>query len=65
MAKKPDDGGAQHKPGPKPENLKIDAEWQEAVRKGLKKPRPKKWPDDNEEGQKAPRVIEPIAPSTL
>ena len=32
-------------PGPKPEMLKIDEDWQEAVRKSLKKKRPSKgWP---------------------
>lgn len=33
------------KPGPKPDRVKIDEDWEEAVRKALKKKRPKDgWP---------------------
>lgn len=29
------------KPGPKPDNLQIDGDWQEAVKQAIKKPKPK------------------------
>lgn len=34
------------KPGPKPETLKIEGDWKQAVDKALKKKRPKAgWPE--------------------
>jgi hypothetical protein len=38
------------KKGPKPDRVKIDEDWEEAVKKALKKKRPKGgWPDHNRE----------------
>ena len=38
------------KRGPKPERLKIDEDWEDAVKKALKKKRPKDgWPDHKDE----------------
>ena len=34
------------KPGPDPEELKVEGDWEEAVKKALKKKRPKDgWPE--------------------
>ena len=36
-------------PGPKPDRLHIDGDWEEAVKKALKKKRPKEgWPSPEE-----------------
>ena len=42
-----------NKRGPKPETLKIEGDWEDAVGKALKKPRPKEgWPKhDNDSHQ--------------
>jgi hypothetical protein len=35
------------KPGPKPKAVEIDGDWREAMKKALKKKRPKEgWPKD-------------------
>lgn len=40
-------------PGPEPDRLKIEGEWQAAVRKGLKKKRPKEgWPEQEKDQEK-------------
>ena len=42
-----------HKPGPKPERVKTDGDWQDAVKKALKKPRPKEgWPKPDDDSHK-------------
>ena len=34
-------------PGPKPDAVKIEGDWEEAMGKAMKKPRPKDgWPDE-------------------
>lgn len=35
-------------PGPEPERLQIDGDWEDAVRDALKKPPPKKQPDEKQ-----------------
>jgi len=41
----PSNGPKSAKPGPKPETLKIEGNWKDAVDKALKKKRPKAgWP---------------------
>ena len=35
-----------NKPGPKPNHLKIEGDWQEAIKKAVEKKKPKNgWPD--------------------
>ena len=37
----------QDKPGPKPDHLKLEGDWKEAMKKALHKGKPKEgWPDD-------------------
>jgi len=44
---KTDSNAKGSKPGPKPETLKIKGNWQDAVRKSLKKRKPPEgWPKD-------------------
>lgn len=44
----------QQKRGPKPEHVKIDEDWEEAMTKALKKKRPEGgWPESEKE-QKSP-----------
>jgi len=31
--------------GPKPDKLKIEGGWEDAIRKAIKKPKPEGWPD--------------------
>ena len=34
-------------PGPKPEHLKLEGDWEDAVKKAIHKEKPKEgWPDD-------------------
>ena len=41
---------SKEKRGPKPERVKIEGDWEEAVEKALKKKRPKEgWPDHKDE----------------
>jgi len=41
MAKKPQD-----KPGPKPDHLRLEGDWEEAVKKAIRKEKPAEgWPD--------------------
>ena len=41
-----EDPAPESKPGPEPERLKIEGDWEEAVKKAMKKPRPDGgWPD--------------------
>lgn len=36
------------KPGPEPERLKIEGDWEDAIKKALKTPRPPEgWPDES------------------
>lgn len=44
------------KPGPEPDRLRLDEQdWEEAVKRGLKKKRPKDgWPDE-QKGEKSPK----------
>lgn len=41
---------SKEKPGPKPERVKIDEDWEDAIDKALKKKRPKEgWLDHKDE----------------
>jgi hypothetical protein len=41
------------KPGPEPDHLKIESDWEEAVKKALTKEKPKEgWPDDKDKPKK-------------
>jgi len=41
------------KSGPKPERVKIDMNWEDAVGEAMKKPRPKDgWPDPEKDKKK-------------
>ena len=43
------------KPGPKPDRVKIDENWEDAVKKALDKPRPKEgWPEDDDDSHSGP-----------
>jgi len=33
------------KPGPKEDRLKLDGDWKKAMKKAVRKPKPKEWPD--------------------
>lgn len=40
------DAKSKRKPGPEPDHLKIDDDWEDAAKKAVKKERPKEgWPD--------------------
>lgn len=40
------------KPGPDPERLKIEGDWEEAAKKAMQKKRPPEgWPNPDDEGQ--------------
>ena len=42
-------------PGPEPERLKLDGDWEQLVGKALKKKRPKEgWPNPGETEEKEP-----------
>ncbi len=39
----------ENKPGPKPKHVKIEGDWEDAVKKALEKERPEEgWPKDDE-----------------
>lgn len=41
------------KPGPKPDHLKLEGDWEEAMKKALKKEKPKEgWPADKDKPKK-------------
>ena len=41
------------KTGPKPDHLKIDGDWEDAMKKAMGKEKPKEgWPKDEEKGEK-------------
>ena len=43
-----------NKPGPKPDHLKLQGDWEEAVQKAIRKEKPEEgWPDDKK-GKKKP-----------
>jgi hypothetical protein len=43
----------QDKPGPKPDHLKLEGYWEEAMKKALKKEKPKEgWPDEKDKPKK-------------
>lgn len=44
-----------HKPGPKPERVKIDENWEDAVKRALEKERPTEgWPEDDDDAHSDP-----------
>lgn len=48
MTKDGGKGGAKSRPGPKPERVKINDDWEKAVKKALKSPPPPKKGKDGE-----------------
>ncbi len=43
----------QDKPGPKPDHLKLEGNWEEAVKKALQKEKPEEgWPDEKDKPKK-------------
>jgi hypothetical protein len=43
----------QDKPGPKPHHLKLEGDWEQAMKKVLKKEKPKEgWPEDKDKPKK-------------
>jgi hypothetical protein len=41
------------KPGPKPDHLKLDGDWEEAAKKLVRKPKPPEgWPDQKKDKKK-------------
>ncbi len=49
----PDEKPDKERPGPKPDRLKIEGEWEEAVKEALDKERPPEgWPEKEEMNEK-------------
>lgn len=48
-------GDKKKRPGPKPDHLKIDVPWEDAVKKALEKKRPEGgWPDPEKDEKEPP-----------
>ena len=46
------DAKPKRKPGPEPDHLKIDDDWEDAAKKAIKKERPiEGWPDHKQENE--------------
>ena len=52
-----EDGKQPSKPGPEPDRLKIDGDWEDAIKQAIGKPKPPDgWPDqdDKQEDEETP-----------